>query len=378
MKKIIITVVSIILALILAVGIAAYFLLFRDPGSEDVRMTIVDNQGNTYVAEEGKDGETFAIVADENGDIWKVEVKDDGSLGTTGDKVNDKYKIEDIITTYSGPEINESVNSDDFTGTVVESSTDKAASSDSKAAETTAKEQKTTDAKGGKEDKTTQPASQDATDTQSTTQKTTQETTQSDKKPTDTTDSSSSTPNIIRYQQMFASGTYYMEFTTNDKELGSDPIIAAAKNGNILIKASMDGLDCSMLYLADKDKTYLLIDNFKKYCSVPESMLGDDFDMNSFNLMESFASEVNETTIETDTVTINGQKLTRESYTTADGSTMRYYFDNGVLVRLDNVSESENVETYISKISSDVPDSLFEIPSNYGYLNLSWLDFLNG
>ena len=350
MKKILIRVALIILAVILAIVIAAYFLLFRDPGADDVRSTIVDAEGNTYIAVTDKDGNTFAIVADEKGDRWEVEVKDDGSLGSTVENVNDEYAITDIITTYAGPAIDESVDSDAFTGNVIEDN--------SKQNEDTTQG-------------TTAPSSQSDNQT-STTESTTAPTTTA---PTSEKDDSK-TANIIRYQKMFSSGTYYMEFTTNDKELGDTPIVAAAKNGNILIKTNMDGMDCSMLYLADKDKTYLLLDNYKKYCSVPQSMLGDDFNMSSFNLMESFADEVSENAIKTDNVEINGKTLVRESYTTADGSTMRYYFDNGVLVRLDNESDEGNVETYISKITNDVPDSTFSIPKNYGYLNLSWLDFL--
>ena len=341
MKKIILRVLLIIGIILLAIAIAAYFLLFREGKVDNVRVTVTDPSGNAYIAVTGEDGKKNAVVADEDGNIWEVEIKDDGSLGTTGKSLNDEYDIKDVLTTYSGPDINDNVDTNAYTGQVVED--------------------------------TTVPTTEQSTTGQSTTSQTT---TKASEEPT--TQKKTEPSNIIRYQQMFASGTYYMEFTTNDPELGDEPIITAAKNGNVLIKAKMDNLDCSMLYLADKDKTYLILDNFKKYCSVPQSMLGDDFDMNSFNLMDSFASEVDEKSITRDTVDINGQTLVRESYTTADGSKMSYYFNDGTLVRLDNNNGKTSTETYISKITNDVPDSTFDIPSNYGYLNLSWLDFLGG
>lgn len=400
MKKILLRVLIIVLAIALAIGIAAYFLLFRDPGSEDVRLTIVDADGATHVAVTDEEGSTHAIIVDDNGDRWEVEVKDDGSLGSTVANVNDKYDVTDVITNYSGPVIDESADPNAFTGNVIEDSTrvttapadgssgsaGKTTTSGGDAGTTSAANSPTSGNSGGSNGgQTTDPVQGTTQSTTTPAQPTTGGTTNPTSIPTTesqgttegTTSATDSTSNIIRYQKMFASGTYYMEFTTNDKDIGDTPIVAAAKNGNVLIKTSMEGLDCSMLYLANKDKTYLLIHNYKKYCSVPQSMLGDDFNMSSFNLMESFSKDINESAIKKDKVSINGKTLDRESYTTADGATMRYYFEGGTLVRLDSESSDGNVETYISKVTSDVSDSTFEIPKNYGYLNLSWLDFLS-
>ena len=356
MKKILQRVFLSLGIIIVAIGVAAYFFLFREGGTEIVRLTVTDASGNTYLATTDADGNTDAIVVDENGTPWNVEINDDGSLGTTGSKADVDSK--DVITNYSGPVIDESVDTNAYTGAPVTQQND----SSSKPAEST----------------TTQPSEANQT---TATQQTTaaQQTTQQQQTTTAPSGDSSATQtsNIIKYQQMFSSGTYYMEFTTNDEEIGDAPIVAAAKNGNILITTTMDGMNCSMLYLADKDKTYLILTDYKKYCSVPESMLGDDFDMNSFNLMDTFASDINESSIKKDKVVIDGKTLIRESYSTEDGSTMSYYFDGDTLVRLDNHgADGTNTETYISKITSDVPDSTFEIPKNYGYLNLSWLDIL--
>ena len=77
-------------------------------------------------------------------------------------------------------------------------------------------------------------------------------------------------------------------------------------------------------------------------------------------------------------VEINGEKLILESYNSKEyGTTVNYYFDGDVLVRRDNVYSDGHVDsTYFAQITTDVPDSCFEIPKGYGYLNLDWLGLL--
>jgi hypothetical protein len=48
-----------------------------------------------------------------------------------------------------------------------------------------------------------------------------------------------------------------------------------------------------------------------------------------------------------------------------------------MLVRRDNVYSDGHVDsTYFAQITTDVPDSCFEIPKGYGYLNLDWIGLL--
>jgi CTP:phosphocholine cytidylyltransferase-like protein len=77
-------------------------------------------------------------------------------------------------------------------------------------------------------------------------------------------------------------------------------------------------------------------------------------------------------------VEINGEKLILESYvSTVDGTTVNYYFQDDVLVRRDNIFADGHVDsTYFAVITTDVPDSYFEIPKGYGYINLSLLEGL--
>lgn len=357
---------------IIVIAVAVGIIRMQTHVEKDVRVTMTDPEGNSYVAYIEDNGETLARVTDENGELWKAQINADGSVGEKVEKDTD-HKAEDLTTTkYTGPEIDVSNDVTAFAGDVSEGGN---GSQGTQAAPTTTTGSATTATNGGSNSGSTTTAANGGSNGSSTS-------TTAAQKPagqTTTQQNTANEPNIIRYQKMFASGTYYMEFTTNDEELGDTPIVTAAKNGNILITTSIEGMKCEMLYLADKDKTYLVLNDYKKYCSVPEDLMGDDFDMSEMSLADKFGSDVSPNAITTDTVTINGKSLTRESYETADGAKMSYYFDNGTLVRLDNNTDGEApVETYITKVTNDVPDSTFDIPKGYGYLNLSWLNAFVG
>ena len=196
---------------------------------------------------------------------------------------------------------------------------------------------------------------------------------------TPTNPSQSKAYKIEKYQKVFESETYFMEFTTNDADLGDTPIVAAAKNGNVLVEASVEGIACKILYVADTDTTYVILDNWRKYSKLPPELMGEDFDMNDLNMGANFASDIEGKEISVKTVEINGKILTCESYYTDKGVLMEYYFDGDTFVRLDSTGKDGSVSsTYISKLTTDVPDSTFEIPEGYGYINLSWLSMLEG
>ncbi|MGN1194847.1 MAG: hypothetical protein ACI4SB_05145, partial [Acutalibacteraceae bacterium] len=271
-------------------------------------------------------------------------------------QINDKVAIEQLPDNKKNPIVDDTVSGNNFTGQVV----------------TEAPTQ-------------SQPANQQndvTTQAQTTVQGQTQnpDVSNPDTEQTTGTDSSKTKYKIEKYQQLFMSNTYLMEFTTNDSELGDTPVTFATKNGNFVMDTSIDGMSCKILYIKSKDSTYLLMDNFKKYSKLPEDMMGEDFDMSEMNMMAGIGdSDLEQQDIQVSEVTINGQQLTCESYKAKDGSTMKYYFSGDTLVRIDSQnSDGSEMSTYITRITSDVPDSTFEIPSNYSYFNLSWLGAIAG
>ena len=389
MKKIIRGILLGLLIVVVIGGVSVWFLLFHSKKPEiNTQAYVTDPQGSSYLAVVNEEGTTFAAVTDAQGNIYAAEIKEDGQIGEKVGQINDQVALSDLPTDYKGEHINDTADVNAFTGNAE-----------------VVPGQPTQPVRPGNPDVTgvTQPSSQNTQPTQggqSVTQPTqggqqtpaTQPTQGGQQTPatqptsgipggqgqaaTQPTQAAPKTYRLTKYQEMFKSGTYLMEFKTSDPELGDSPITAASKNGNFVIDTKIQNYKCKMLYLAKDKTTYLIIDDFKKYTKLPEDLMGDDFDMSS--MMESFGKPVDTDKIETSTVKIGGQTLNCETVKDEKGE-MRYYFNGDTLVRIDSVDTQGNVDsTYISKLTSDVPDSAFQIPSNYGYLNLSWLEALAG
>ena len=174
-----------------------------------------------------------------------------------------------------------------------------------------------------------------------------------------------------KYDKMFQGGTFYMVFTTNDPELGDAPITAAMKNGSVVVDSVVQGYRIRLLYDAKKDRTYLLVPALRAYTCLSENMM-DDMDLRHSLI------EITAPTDATDAVAyetkLDGKTYTVEAFRTADGET-RYYFQGETLVRIDAIGTDGTVtSTFVQTLTDKVPDSLFEIPRNYRYLDLSWLE----
>lgn len=348
MKKIIRGIVLGFLAVVvIAVSVAAYFLFGQKGPAVDSKLIMTDAKGNSYLAMvDEKSGETLFAVTDANGKVYAAVTDANGNVGNTVGEVGDVVNISDLPTNYNGPSIDISANASDYTGSV--ESTTAPTESTTQATETTNSSSSSTKA--------------------------------ADNTTTKKKDDELTAYRIKQYQKLFAGGTWLMEFTSNDEDLGEVPITAAVKNSNVYIATKFQSMDCKILYLngsgGESGTTYLIIDAFKKYSKMPEDLVGDE--MNVDNLMGNFGTEIDKE-ITVSKATVGGKELICESYVADDGSVVKYYFDGDTLVRRDNENTDGTVDsTYISKLTSDVPDSLFEIPSNYSYLNLSFLSGLAG
>ena len=387
MKKVIRGILIGLLAVVVIGGVSVWFLLFHSKKPEiNTQAYVTDPQGSSYLAIVNQEGTTYAAVSDEQGNVYAAEIKEDGQIGEKVGQINDQVALTDLPTNYTGEHIADSADANAFTGKaeVVPGQPTQSSQSDNTdvTGVTQPNGQNTQPTQGSQ---TTQPSG--GQQTQGNQQQTQQPATQptsaipgyQEQAATTTTQAAKKTYRITRYQEMFQSGTYLMEFKTSDPELGDSPITAASKNGNFVIDTKIQNYKCKMLYLAKDKTTYLIIDDFKKYTKLPEDLMGDDFDMSS--MMQNFSKPVDLDKVETSTVKIGGQTLNCETVKDDKGE-MRYYFNGDTLVRIDSVTKNGTEETidstYISKLTSDVPDSMFQIPSNYGYLNLSWLEALGG
>lgn len=185
---------------------------------------------------------------------------------------------------------------------------------------------------------------------------------------------------IKQYHEAISNGTFLMETTMEDEELGSTPVIMAVKNGNTYVETSMSAeginLEAKVIFIKSTQTTYLIIDNWKKYTKLPADLMGDTegLDM-AASLKDSYSSE-DLKDIKVSEVEMGGKKLILESYNSG-GTTVNYYFDGDKLIRRDDVYSDGTVSTTsFSRFTTNVPDSYFEIPKGYGYLNLSWLESL--
>ena len=114
----------------------------------------------------------------------------------------------------------------------------------------------------------------------------------------------------------------------------------------------------------------------KKYTKLPAELMGDTDGLDMAGELQNSYSEDDLKNVKVSEVEIGGKKLILESYNSG-GTTVNYYFDGDKLIRRDDVYADGTVSsTVFKRFTTNVPDSYFEVPDGYGYLNLSWLESL--
>lgn len=346
MKKILTRIFVGLLIIVAVVGGTAYFLLFSNPDdTPDVQSTtqptMVDSSGKSHLVVVDGNGTSYAVVTDPEGNRYAAEYSG-SDIGVTVGQINDQISLDDLPSEANPDnQIVVTNNPDDYRGDVG----------------TTAPVPSTSEP-------ATKPTSDSSSDT-----------------PDSTTAPPEESPDALvpyrieKYEKIFASGTYLMEITTNDPDLGTTPITMAIKNGNMYVNTTIEGMKCQMIFDSSNETMYIVFTDWKKYCKLPEDLMGEDFDMSA--MMADFGTgNIGEVSVSL--AEINGQQLILESYVSpVDGSTVNYYFNGDQLVRRDNISKTGTVDSiYVSKFMSEVPDSYFRVPDGYGYLNLSWIGAL--
>lgn len=304
--------------------------------------TITDRDGITYLAiVDDKDGHILAGVTDENGRLYAAETDALGNVLKDGNLYDVNYVGELPTNDTTAVSINESQNvSYDYANqdVIVDAN------------HTTAAPQTTS---GGDKSDATQSNSE-------TTEK-------SDSSGDKTTQAAPEEYLAEKYKTLFQSQTYYIEFTTDD-ESASEPITLAVKNGNIYMKTKFENMNCTMIYQKKKDSVYIVLSDYRVYCKMPSDTMDDlSLDLSDVEEVES---------VEVSDVILGDRECRCETYNLADGSVSNYYFYNESLVRLDQISANgETSIMSVSKISSAVDDSLFDLPKGYLPVNLSKFNF---
>ena len=352
MKKILRRIFAVVLILLVA-GVAAgvrYFTYDPEKKDDDLYGYATDVQGMTYTMVADAEGSTYVVVTDSDGNRYAAEY-DGVTVGSTVGGINNEVSLDEVPTNFTGSHVDVSNDINKFQGEVSTTFPTTTLKDNT----TTTDGKKPTDNSQGGDVTTTKPQNPDKGE-----------------------DNKLKAYRIDKYQQIFRSGTYLMKITTNDESMGDTPVTMAIKNGNMYVEMAMEmestSINCSMLYLKGKDTMYLVFNDWKKYCKMPKDMMGD-MDVGAM-MSEMGNDDIGEITVSE--VEINGEKLILESYvSTVDGTTVNYYFQDDVLVRRDNVFSDGHVDsTYFAVLTTDVPDSYFEIPKGYGYINLSFLEAL--
>lgn len=289
--------------------------------------TVTDPQGMTYLAIEGSDGKTYAGVTDAAGKLYAAPIDEKGNVLKDGD-LYEVTNYDGTLPTNDTTVVNVDDSRDNYNYASASVVTDKDAS--------------------------TSKAKPESTKKNNTTNK------------NNSTTSANSELLAEKYKNLFASGTYYIEFSSDDMDA---PVAAAVKNGNIYMKTKLEGMNCTMIYQKEKDNIYVVLNDYRVYCKMPSSML-EELDMADFGSSNNAVKDV--VVYE---ATIGDRDCRCEAYELKNGGTTTYYFHKGTLVRMDQIdNDGTSSVMNITKISSTVDDSIFELPKGFIPFNLSKLN----
>ncbi len=169
------------------------------------------------------------------------------------------------------------------------------------------------------------------------------------------------------YEELVKSNRFTMDFNIKGNMNGSDEVvpIVAMRDGDQLYfkvvmpveeKGSME-FNCII-----KDKQcYLIVPSMRAYFKVPAETIGEF-------IPSDFITE-SETDIKylySAEVAYEGESYMCDIYEDPQGSTIKYYYKDGELKRMENiVDENNSTIIEINEISGNVDSSKFKVPSNY-------------
>ncbi len=173
---------------------------------------------------------------------------------------------------------------------------------------------------------------------------------------------------IEKYQKIFNSDEYLVRMVTLDADLGEAPVELAVKNGNLSMKASVEGMEARIVYNKKRDKAYMIIDSMIMYAEMSK----EDLDEMGLEDIMTGLSINNVGDITVTKTTYDGKNAVCESYVdTVSGTTVKYYFVADVLIAGETVAPDGSKEVIkFDTIESSVSSSVFDRPPLY-YINIS-------
>ena len=140
---------------------------------------------------------------------------------------------------------------------------------------------------------------------------------------------------------------------------GTGEITLAIKDGKMYMEATSEGERISIIY--KDDVTYMISHSEKAYMEVPASMKEELEDADFISDEDLDVIKTSE--FKTGKETIDGVEYDYEEFN--NNGTERYYFSGEDLKYIKQLDDDGEQTIKINKLSSEVDDSLFEIPAGY-------------
>ncbi len=169
------------------------------------------------------------------------------------------------------------------------------------------------------------------------------------------------------YEDLIKSNKFTMDFNIKGNMNGTDavvPIVAMRDGDKVYFKVVMpvDDKGSMEFNCIIKDKQcYLIVPSMRAYLIVPAETVGE-FIPSDFVT----ESETNVKYLYTAEVEHEGESYLCDVYEDPQGATIKYYYKDGELKRMENIVDEANTTIIeINEISAKVDSSKFKVPSNY-------------
>ena len=155
------------------------------------------------------------------------------------------------------------------------------------------------------------------------------------------------------YFNIFASGTYHMKA----KMVGGGmeaTMETYAKGGNVATLTDVAGQSTRMIL---KDNTMYIVNDAEKTVMTIPSMPGGG--------MEESVKTEGMVLVGSGTASFNGKNLPYEEYSDNQGNKSQYFFDGNTFAGIRTVTSEGTMDMIILVLDQNVPNNVFDIPSNY-------------
>ena len=156
-----------------------------------------------------------------------------------------------------------------------------------------------------------------------------------------------------KYFSELSSGFYHMKIKMSGLPGMNGEMEIYAKDG---LQAMRVESELGAMRVVHRDnKVYSIIESQKMYIvtDIAKAVNTGRIVTEGMNYLGSGAAE------------FNGRNLPYDEYTNKDGYKMRLFTDGGRLAGIQNIAEETVVEIIIFVMDKDIPDGVFEIPSDY-------------